>query len=59
MSRDNRRRQDRENRAQSRRAQRVIEAHKAKRRRKLTIIGGIIGGAVIVSGLLFLFTRGD
>ena len=57
MSRNNRRRQDRENRAKSRRAQRVIEAQQAKRRRMFMIIGGVVGGAIIVSGLLFLFTR--
>jgi len=53
MSKNNRR----EDRAKSRRAQRVIDAQKARRRRMLTIIGGVVGGAVIVSGLLFLFTR--
>ena len=55
MSRDNRRREDREERARSRRAQRVIDAQKAKRRRMLTIIGGVAGAAVIVVGLLVLF----
>ena len=57
MSRNNRRREAREDRAKSRRAQRVIEAKQAKRRRMMMIIGGVVGGAVIVSGLLFLFTR--
>ncbi len=56
MSRNNRR-QARENRAQSRRAQRVIEAQQAKRRRMLTIIGSVVGGAVVIAGLLFLFSR--
>ena len=57
MSRDNRRRRDREDRAKSRRAERVIEAQRAKRRRTLTIIGSVVGGAVLIAGLLFLFTR--
>lgn len=55
MSRDNQR--GREGRAQSRRAQRVIEAQKARRRRMLTIIGSVVGAAVLIAGLLFLFSR--
>lgn len=57
MSRDNRRRQDREDRARSRRAQRVIGAQRAKRRRMITIIGSVVGAAVVIAGLLFLFSR--
>jgi hypothetical protein len=61
MSRNERRRQEREERAQarseSRRAQRVIQARQAKRKRLVTIVGSIVGGAVIIAGLLFLFNR--
>ncbi|HLT20452.1 MAG TPA: hypothetical protein VKZ96_13405 [Thermomicrobiales bacterium] len=60
-SRNERRRREREERAQaraeSRRAQRVIQARQAKRKRMLTIIGGVAGAAVIIAGLLFLFSR--
>jgi hypothetical protein len=60
-TRNERRRQEREERAQaraeSRRAQRVIQARQAKRKRMLTIIGSIVGAAVIIAGLLFLFNR--
>ena len=35
----------------------MIEAQKAKRRRMMTIIGSVVGAAVIIAGLLFLFSR--
>jgi hypothetical protein len=61
MSRNDQRRQNRQERAQtradSRRAQRVIQARQARRKRMLTIIGGVAGAAVIIAGLLLLFNR--
>jgi hypothetical protein len=61
MSRNDQRRRSRQERAQaradSRRAQRVIQARQAKRKRMLMIIGSIAGAAVIIAGLLFLFNR--
>jgi len=62
-SRNERRRREREERAQaraeSRRAQRVIQARQARRKRLLTILGSIVGGAVLIVLLVILFTRED
>ncbi len=46
-------------RDQSRRAQRVIAAHQAKRRRQFSIIGGAVGLAVVVVLVLIYFNRDD
>lgn len=56
MSGKDRRRERAQARADSRRAQRIIQARQAKRRRLITMVGAVAGGAIIIAGLLFLFT---
>lgn len=55
---DDRKRNDRvKGRASSRRAQRVIEAERAKRKRLLKIIGGVVGAALVVALVLLYVNR--
>lgn len=57
MSKRNRQQDRVQSRSESRRAQRVIQARQAKRKRLLTIIGGAVGAALLVVLLLVLFNR--
>lgn len=55
---DDRKQKDRiKGRASSRRAQRVIEAERAKRKRLLKIIGGVVGAALVVALVLLYVNR--